>query len=216
MKKKILIIAAIVLPIITLLVMWAVNNHNNEKIYNKELAAFYDETMQTTYPFYEHVSGLLTFILDDMETVANQTNMYYSYSFEYSFEQISNKQSQIRTLAEFYLYSVRVFLSSEVCLTLSNGGGTLRQNEASGFSKFRDVWIKVDNRIDYSDYDTLIQTISLCKQELKDAAFELSKYKTNNSDLYAWRSIDFKKKYSIHERYKKNKNWPFAFLNKDR
>ncbi len=213
MKKRNLLIGFAIITIVStiLFVLWSINNYQNEKQLNEDLAVRFDESMEATYPFLLKVSDALymrTNMLENNATVA--INTPYD-DYKETFRQL-NSQYMDTENGHFminWIMAFDAFYSSAVCGYLE-GGGELRKKESKAFRKLLYAKENPSGALEM-EYDSLIAECNKVKVALAESMRDLAKYNKPGTPLDASKDIDPSNYSYIFKRYYQRKNWPFNF-----
>ena len=213
-RRKVLVslISLLTLSVMILIVMWAVNNIQNEKQLNQDLSERFDDAMVESYPLLEMTAWAFlvqTKAYEENAVLAMKNNPFY---YEETFRQYNiefwNTDDGIAVSQIFAIFN-RYKVSNSYSVLLP-GGGNLRKEESAAvlsilltegmFRDYREISI-----------DEFIQRCERVKKRINQSIEHLRKYKTSVKDVYSWAYWDDFKYREIFQRYYKRKNWPFNF-----
>ena len=218
MKKGRIIVVAVILFTVALFATWAINNYLNEKQFDEEKAALYDESMSKSFSFLTTVQSSLLAMINIYDEIADEANMVGTLYFKDAFEQkFSEKIDNSRPFFTLYYQDIRfveTYCLTAVCGYLSDGG-TLRKEESAAFREFMDAWhevYKIPNNSDYDAYDAFKERLVTLKDTIMMALPKMKRTINNyDQNIQAWREINPKDKLYIWERYNERKIGPLAF-----
>ena len=210
-QKYILIIG---LPIVVLFSMWAINTYINEKRFDNDKAALFDECMESSYLLIKEAQKSILVLIDFYEDLAYKTKEQNPYDFKVQF--IKNidegfKENPSVSNAFLFLNYNNLFLPSAVCHYLEDGGKQRAKYSQAIYVAVR-LWVRYDDFPD-KDYDELLETLRDDKKDLLNSMAVLSEYKVKpNMNMYAFREIEPLSKLYIWERHNERKNWPIKSI----
>ena len=214
--KAIRIIIWIIVPIVlVLLSIWTINNHINDKVFNEDKAALFDECMSASYIHILEIQESLLITIDVYEDVAYKTEMEHPINFKSAFNSAYYKEMENNPRAmnaDMVLSINGAFMGSAVANYL-NYGGTLREEESEAFRRFISAWCEIEHP-DLDSYESFVERLEVLKGVLNEVMPTMKKsIKSYSNDKNSWREIDPMDKRYIWERYNARKNWPFNFSN---
>ena len=214
MKKTLFIVLGIIFGCaIVLFIIWHINNVQNEKQLNNDLASRFDQTMTESYPFVRNLSEAL--LLREQMFQDNATFVYRNLGYldENNFRYLNTQYLNNTQQGQFLYYWISqegTFISSLTYGFLQNGG-ELRKEESNAVVTINHL-IRKPEDISEIEYDSLMIIIDKRKLLIHESINKLSRY-SNNGDVNAWRYPTYDDR-NIFKRYYSRKNWPFTFLNK--
>lgn len=220
MRYRIIAILSVSTAIL-LFALWSINNYINEKIFNEDKAALYDECICASYRFLSNIQDCLLVIIDTYEEAAYQAHDINSLDIEENFENcffnILDNSVKARN-AWKTLDNNGLFRMSAVSNYLEDGG-KLREKESMAYRKYLAVWYELTSFhrsvfSDFEKYEDIRDRLALLKHILIES---LPNMKSSNlylsDDYYAWQKIEPINKLYIWKKHNDRKNWPFTFLN---
>ena len=210
LEKAAMIIIIIVASVCFL--MWSINNHCNEKIFEEKYAEIFDESLQASYPLLVQASTAFYEKSKQFEFNAIEASRYSRNTDEFQeyFVQLNRKCQNSQR--DYWEKEYSLFIVS-----LPGGrlfrGSDLRKKQSIAFRKIE--WSRLMlNHWDKMDPDSLIKICHKVQVALSEAIQDIDDYRTPHQDINAWRNIGPEELYEINQEYKQRKNWPFTFLNK--
>lgn len=213
-KTRYIIIAIVLIVAISLLSMWAINNRNNERQYNEDIAIRFDESMVASYPLLTNVSNALYIRTNMLENNAKAAQSINPYDYEETFRQLNVQfgSTENGRFMSYWLMAYRQFMVSATYGYLERGG-KLRENESRAFRKLLYAYYNPEDPLEM-EYDSLISECNKVKVMIAESMRDLAKYHKPETAIDAWTKIDPMKYSHMHKRYQEQKNWPFNFFNK--
>lgn len=215
-SKSTKIILALVLTVaVALFTMWAVNKHQNEKMYEEGIAKLFDESMEASYPLLKNTCQMFY-----MRAILYEKNAKIALSCTFSDEEFKEAFIYLNRL-DFQSSDYEIILKGEVLYYnyLSSvpydrlfAGSELREKESNAFRKIEIARQSLNNCVDIAP-DSIIRMCNNVKEMVYSAFRDVERYSKPYQDINAWRDIKPDDMIELQRKHEARKNWPFTFLN---